>query len=372
MLFGRPAPSLRPLPLPPAAPDAPEAEPGELVVRGLGPTARAQALAEGFTVVAERGALARLRAPPGLDGPAARDRLRAIAPAATVDLNHLYRPGSVAPGCQGAACAPTPFLALIAWPEAPSCGAGLTVGLIDTPVDASLPALAGRVESVTLRGPDRAPASAAHGTAVATLLAGAGTGAGRGLLPGARVIAVDAFHRRPEGDAADAFDIAEAIGLLAERGVAVAAMAFAGPANAVVDEAGAAAASRGMSAVAAAGNDGPRAPPRYPAAHAWAIAVTGVDRNARIFALAVRGPHIAFAAPGVDLPVLVAADRPPVLRSGTSYAVPFVAAALALARASGLDADVAIRQLAAAARDLGPPGRDPIHGWGLVRAVGDC
>lgn len=372
MLFGRPAPARRALPLPPAAPDAPEAEPSELVARGLSPTARAQALAEGFSVVAERGALARLRAPPGLDTAAARDRLRAIAPAATVDLNHLYRPGSAAPGCQGAACAPTPFLALIAWPEAPGCGAGLTVGLIDTPVDPALPALTGRVEAVTLRGPDRAAASAAHGTAVATLLAGAGTGAGRGLLPGARVIAVDAFHRRPEGDAADAFDIAEAIGLLAERGVAVVAMAFAGPANAVVDEAGAAAAARGMSAVAASGNDGPRAPPRYPAAHPWATAVTGVDRNARVFAQAVRGPHIDFAAPGVGLPVLVAADRPPVTRSGTSYAVPFVAAALALARQGGLDPAEAARRLAAVAQDLGPPGRDPIYGWGLVRAIGDC
>ena len=370
MLFGRPAPPRRPLPLPPAFPPAPEAEAGELVARGLGPAARAQALAEGFTVVAERGALARLRAPPGLGATAARDQLRAIAPAATVDLNHLYRPGSAAPGCRGADCG-SPFLALVAWPEAPSCGAGLTVGLIDTPVDPSLPALAGRIEAVTVRAPDRAAASAAHGTAVATLLAGAGTGPARGLLPGARVIAVDAFHRRPEGDAADAFDIAEAIGLLAGRGVRVAAMAFAGPDNAVVDAVGAEATARGMSA-AAAGNDGPRAPPRYPAAHPWAIAVTGVDRHARVFAQAVRGPHIAFAAPGVGLPVLLAADRPPVTRWGTSYAVPFVAAALALARAAGLDAADAAARLAAAARDLGPPGRDPIYGWGLVRAVGDC
>lgn len=377
LLFGTPAPPRAvppslPLPLPPPSPDPPEAEQDELVARGLSPTARAQALAEGFSVVAERGALTRLRAPAGLDTAAARDRLRAIAPAATVDLNHLYRPGSATAGCRGQDCTPAPFRALIAWPEAPSCGAGLELGLIDTPVDPSLPALAGRLEAVTLRGPDRAPASAAHGTAVATLLAGAGTGAARGLLPGARLIAVDAFHRRPEGDAADAFDIAGAIGLLAARGVAVAAMAFAGPANAVVDEAGAAAAGRGMSAVAASGNDGPHAPPRYPAAHPWAIAVTGVDRDARIFARAVRGPHIDFAAPGVGVPVLVAADRPPVTRSGTSYAVPFVAAALALARATGLGPAEAAERLAAAARDLGPPGRDPIYGWGLVRAIGDC
>ncbi|MFN6999440.1 MAG: S8 family serine peptidase, partial [Elioraea tepidiphila] len=66
------------------------------------------------------------------------------------------------------------------------------------------------------------------------------------------------------------------------------------------------------------------------------------------------------------------ADRPPVTRSGTSYAVPFVAAALALARQGGLDPAEAARRLAAAAQDLGPPGRDPIYGWGLVRAIGDC
>jgi hypothetical protein len=375
LLFGRPsrpAPR-RPLALPaPPPPEAPIAEDRELLAGGLGPAARARAEAEGFTVVTERGGLTRLRAPAGLDTTAARERLRAIAPSATVDLNHLYRPESRDPGCAGAGCASSPFFALIGWPADPGCGAGLEVGLIDTPIDVARAGLGDRVETISLRGADRAAASPAHGTAIAALLAGDGDGPARGLLPGARLVAVDAFHRRPEGDAADAYDIAAAITLLAERGVRVVAMPLAGPPNEVVNAAGAAAAAGGMSAVAAAGNDGAKAPPRFPAAHPWAVAVTGVDRNAEVYPQAVRGPHIAFAAPGVGLPVPAATGRLPVTRSGTSYAVPFVAAALALARSTGLDAAQATALLAETADDLGPPGRDPIYGWGLVRAAGGC
>jgi subtilisin family serine protease len=370
LLFGRAAPP-RPLPPPPAPPDAPEAEPRELVARGLGPSARAQAQAEGFEVIATRGLTTRLRAPPGLDLTAARARLQAIAPAAIVDLNHLFRPGSRASGCAGAECARPPSFALVAWPDDPSCGAGLALGLIDTPIDPVAAGLGERLEAIALLGPDRLPASAGHGTAVAALLAGDGKRGVRGLLPFARVVAVAAFHRRAEGDAADAFDIAAAIDHLAERGLAVAAMPFAGPANVVVEAAGAAAARQGVAAVAAAGNDGADAPPRFPAAYSWAVAVTGVDRDRRVYPLAVRGPHIAFAAPGVGLS-LPAPGGTTVTRSGTSFAVPFVAAALALARRGGVGPAEATALLAEAAADLGPPGRDPTYGWGLVRALGGC
>jgi hypothetical protein len=56
--------------------------------------------------------------------------------------------------------------------------------------------------------------------------------------------------------------------------------------------------------------------------------------------------------------------------SGTSYAVPFVTAAFARAM-TGSDRDAALLNLARAAVDLGAPGRDPVFGWGLVRAP-DC
>lgn len=370
LLFGRPAPP-RPLPLPPAPPDAPEAEQHELVARGLGPSARARAQAEGFEVVATRGLTTRLRAPPALDLTVARTRLQAIAPASIVDLNHLYRPDSRPSGCTGAKCAHPPGFALVAWPDDPACGAGVALGLIDTPIDPVAAGLGERLEAIALLGPDRAPASAGHGTAVAALLAGDGSRGAPGLLPRARVVAVTVFHRRAEGDAADAFDIAAAIDHLAERGLAVTAMPFTGPANAVVEAAGAAAAQQGVAAVAAAGNDGAGAPPRFPAAYSWAVAVTAVDRDRSVYPLAVRGPHIAFAAPGVGLS-LPAPGGATVTRSGTSFAVPFVAAALALARKAGGGAEEATALLAEAAADLGPPGRDPTYGWGLVRALGGC
>lgn len=367
-LFGtvRPQPPAPPPPQPQRRPaqQAAEAEARELVAIGLPAAARAQALAEGFAVIAERGIVTRLRAPPRLSTAAARERLRALAPNAVIDLNHLYRPSA------DAAAPPWPRLQ-IGWPEAPACGDGLLVGLIDTRVDTRLAALAGRVETVPLRAPGRRASSAEHGTAIAALLVGDGTGGARGLLPGARLIAADPFHARPEGgDATDAFDLVSAIVLMAERGVPVVAMPLAGPANAALDAAGRALVAGGATAVAAAGNDGPRAPPRYPAAYPWAVAATAVDAQTRIYAQAVRGPHIAFAAPGVAIPVVVGPNRRPEPRTGTSFAVPFVAAALALSKAAG-QADP-LAALAARAADLGPPGRDPIFGWGLVRAASGC
>ena len=62
------------------------------------------------------------------------------------------------------------------------------------------------------------------------------------------------------------------------------------------------------------------------------------------------------------------------VRSGTSFAAPFVTAAVGRLMASSLDGDPRQAQLrlAAAARDLGPPGRDVVFGWGLVQAEALC
>jgi subtilisin family serine protease len=61
-------------------------------------------------------------------------------------------------------------------------------------------------------------------------------------------------------------------------------------------------------------------------------------------------------------------------RSGTSFAAPHVASALALARAGARDEplDTPLSRLADSARDLGSQGRDPIFGWGLIDARGLC
>lgn len=368
MIFGTPA-------RPPPAPPPPGGGGGgpELVAAGLTPAARAAALAEGFTVLAERqSALAaarvtRLRAPAGLSTAAAMARLRALSPGVTVAPNSLYRPSALP--CPETGCA---YRLQVSWPASPRCGAGAAIGLVDTRVDAAHPALNGaRVRRETVRGPGRAASSTAHGTALAVLLVGTGEGPGQGLMPGARLLAVDPFHRRRDGDAADVYDLVGAIDLLAASDVAVANLSLAGPANAVLDAVGAAAAGQGLALVAAVGNAGPNAPPLYPAAYPWAVAVTAVDAKGEIFARAVRGQHVAFAAPGVSLPV-VGRDGAAVLRSGTSYAAPFVTAALALGHTRETGREASLRRLAAAAEDLGPAGPDPIYGWGLVRPAGTC
>lgn len=319
----------------------------ELVAAGLPPGATAALRAAGFTVLSERQGVARLRGPSGLPEAAALARLRAAAPGALADRNHRYRlaadpedtdaapPAAAAPG---RTCAAPP---------------GLLVALVDTGVDARHPDLAGAIErQEAFRAPGRRAARTAHGTAVAVRLATA--------LPGARIAVLDAFHSGPDGDAADAYDLAAAIARTAEIGARIANLSFVGPRNAVLDRLGTEAAAGGVLFVAAAGNDGPRAPPLYPAAHPWALAVAAVDSGGRAWSRSAAGAHIAFSALGVQVPLPPPPGARPRAWSGTSLAAPVVAARLARLP------DPRPEDLAALARDAGPPGRDPVFGWGVV------
>ena len=145
-------------------------------------------------------------------------------------------------------------------------------------------------------------------------------------------------------------------------------VSLAGPYNKILDRGLAAAAERGMVVVAAAGNDGDAAPPRYPAAFDYAIAVTAVDAALEPYDRAPRGEHIDVAAPGVD--VFVPAGG---YMTGTSVAAPFVTAAIAAdPEAVGLGPLDVRRHLLAAARDLGPAGRDATFGAGLATAPPGC
>jgi subtilisin family serine protease len=297
-------------------------------------------------------------------------RLRAVLPGRPVDLNFLYRPLRL--DCSASDC---PKFAMVGWPMPPSsCGLQTTIGMIDTAVQSGHSSLRpGAVETVTMRASDREPSSDRHGTAIAALLVGQADGAHPGLLPRARLVAVDVFHRGPDGqDATDTFDLMRGLDLLVGRGIRVANLSLSGPDSAVLRQAVEAAVAKGMVMVAAAGNQGPRARPAYPAAYRGVIAVTAVDRNGRLFRRANRGDYISFAAPGVNLMVADTRGRSRP-QSGTSLAVPFVAAAVAVAmQGERLAGDLLLDALKASAADLGPPGRDREFGWGLIRLPGKC
>lgn len=124
---------------------------------------------------------------------------------------------------------------------------------------------------------------------------------------------------------------------------------------------------------AAAGNQGPGAPPAYPGAYHEVIAVTAVDRNLRPYLLANRGDYVDLAAPGVEIwtPDPRGGGR---YRHGTSLATAFATAVMVerLARDGGAaPADLA-RALGRDAKDLGAPGKDPVFGWGLIQSRPRC
>ena len=106
----------------------------------------------------------------------------------------------------------------------------------------------------------------------------------------------------------------------------------------------------------------------YPAAYESVVAVTAVDARNRVFRLANRGNYLDIAAPGVGL-LHARAGGGFAASSGTSFAVPFAATAAASLISERGRSDV-MTLLYAAAEDLGPPGRDDIYGYGLLRLQG--
>jgi subtilisin family serine protease len=154
---------------------------------------------------------------------------------------------------------------------------------------------------------------------------------------------------------------------LADKEVAVITISLAGPQNELMEAAIAALVARGHVVVAAAGNDGPAAPPVYPAAYPGVVAVTSVDTGRHLQLDAGRGPHIAFAALGVEVDVALPGGSYTKI-TGTSYAAPRVAAHFA-AEMDDPDpaaAANAMERIKTLAIDLGTPGRDDSFGYGFL------
>lgn len=296
--------------------------------------------------------IARFRVPEGRSLARARKQLEKLLPDAAVDVDNLY----FASGPGGA----LPQMAL----ATAAAGRVARMGLIDGGV-AAHPSVAGRVEQ---RGFAKgAPSASRHGTAVASLLIGAGSV--EGAAPGQRLLAADVYGTDPAGGNASA--IARALGWLVQNGAAVTTISLVGPDNKLLAAAVVRAQQRGMLIVAAVGNDGPAAPPAYPASYRGVFAVTGVDAKGRALTEAGRALHIDFAAPGDAVLAATGMTSAERLR-GTSFAAPLVAGRLALRYpAPAIDRiGPAVEGLVWEARDLGKKGRDKIYGHGLI--CGTC
>lgn len=367
------------------APPAPDHAEDEIVAMGLDETAIARLVANGFAIDGRQTIgltgteLVRLAVPGGMTLEAARAAVEAEVPDATIDFNHYYKPEQAdASPCGDQGCALV--RGMIGWPEetplaAAACAAPSRIGLVDTAINAGHAAFDGqRIEVISLAAEDRPPSGEQHGTAVAALLVGAPGSRAPGLLPHAELVAVDAFQRhRKATDIASAYDLVRAIDMLAARDIRIINLSLTGPENRILERAVAAATERRIILIAAAGNDGPRARPVYPAAYESVIAVTAVDKARRAYRRAVRGEHIDIAAPGVGVwtAASVSGGRQ---KTGTSFAAPFVAAAASLLMAAqpDLSPQEVAAELGRAADDIGEPGRDAVFGWGLLNVRELC
>ncbi|HEY7222297.1 MAG TPA: type VII secretion-associated serine protease mycosin [Micromonosporaceae bacterium] len=264
-----------------------------------------------------------------------------------------------------------------------SRGDGVTVAVLDSGVDPAHPQLAAAVRG----GGDMLEASgrglddcAGHGTAVASIIAARPT-AGSGLLgvaPAATILSIRVGDRiETDNGLVGSGDIAELV-----AGIHAAVAARPKPAvlnlsiSTTTDSPALRAAIRDaldaeIVVVAAVGNDFQRGNPTpFPAAYDGVVGVGAIDGTGARYAQSQVGPYVDLVAPG-DRVLAAARGSGHVLVSGTSFAVPFVAATAALIRARwpSLSRAEVVRRLIATADPPSGGQPSPEYGYGVVNPL---
>jgi subtilisin family serine protease len=199
-----------------------------------------------------------------------------------------------------------------------------------------------------------------HGTAVAHLLVSR-QGVGE-------IFAADVYCGQAFGGSVDA--VSAAFGWMAREHVAVINVSLVGPRNKLMERVVKTLVSRGHLIVAAVGNDGPAAPPLFPASYDGVVGVTAVDGKHRVLLEACRGKQVDFAAQGSDVEAAAGAPDIYVPVRGTSFAAPIIAGMFArdLETPDAAKAQAALTKWKGNAHDLGKPGRDDVYGEGELGA----
>lgn len=262
---------------------------------------------------------------------------------------------------------------IVGWrPSLKGCVAGLKVGIIDTSVDVTHPAFVHKKIEVSHLGRGGTPGPDWHGTGVTSLLAGDAASGTPGLIPDANFYVADVFQAGADGlPVSDTLSMLRAFNWLESKNVKLINMSLSGPPEKLIAEAIVKLSAKGIVIVAAAGNDGPGAAPSYPAAYDNVIAVTAVGKDLKSYRHANHGSYIDVAAPGVAIWTAQPGSKEG-YHSGTSFAAPYVTAALAAIsqRLPAKSSPDVLKLLEY--RDLGAPGPDPVYGQGLLMAPKSC
>lgn len=251
-------------------------------------------------------------------------------------------------------------------------GAGITVAVIDSGVDASVPQLAGRVlpGMDILRQNGRGDTDCAgHGTFVAGIIAGRpmpGLGFA-GVAPEARILPVRQFDVDIDGSVDGlAASIVAAVDAGAKV-INISSSAFRD--SPVLRGAVEYATARNALIVASVANEaGSGNPTSYPAAYPEVVAVGAIDREGGRADFSETGAFVDLVAPGEQILSLGRGGPGHLQGDGSSFAAPFVAGVAALVRA--YHPDLTVRQvkqrLEATADRPGAAVPDPQFGYGVV------
>jgi type VII secretion-associated serine protease mycosin len=261
-----------------------------------------------------------------------------------------------------------------------STGSDVVVAVVDTGVDGSHPDLAGQLlpglDAITdtTGGDDDGNG---HGTHVAgTVAAVAGNGEGvAGFAPDAKILPIKVLGADGSGYVSDT---AQGIVWAADNGAHVINLSLGSSNPSTAEEAAVAyAVNRGVTVVAAAGNEREEgSPTSYPAAYEGVIAVAATDPGDDVAEYSNQGAYVDVAAPGSGIFSTYPIDLPEGSSgynalSGTSMAAPHVAAAAALIKSvqPDLTPDDIQQVLQSSAVDLGGEGFDEDFGYGRIDAA---
>lgn len=290
-----------------------------------------------------------------------------------------------------------PVLAALNVPRAWSTtkGAGVTVAVLDSGVDAAQRDLIGSVTTgpdlTKGASPSGVPPKRLHGTNMASIIAGHGHGPGgrngmMGVAPEARILSLRAILENDEpgfvffnGNERFSDVIAKGIRYAVDHGAAVINMSL-GKSYPTKEErqAVAYAISRGVVVVAAAGNEGAgraarrtgHAPFSYPASFPGVISVAAVTAEHRHAGFSNRNSAVVVSAPGVRI-IGAGPDGDYWIGDGTSPATAFVSgiAALIKSRHPTLPPALVAQAIVGGATHRPAAGYDSAVGFGEVDAA---
>lgn len=214
-----------------------------------------------------------------------------------------------------------------------STGEGVSVAVIDSGVDNSVPELRGQLspgKDFSGQGRGANHDDEGHGTSMAMIIAGKRSGSGTwGLAPGAKILPI----RSIDGDWPS--HMAKSIRYAADQGAKVINISQAGTATAAtaatlkpaIDYAN----KKGSLIFAGTGNEGAKDNlPLYPASLPGVVGVGAVDRSLKATKFSTHGSQVALAAPGVDIPTRCTKKLLDCAEEGTSDATAIASASAAL------------------------------------------